>query len=115
MYQVKIQDIKQLKQRITNAITSIHPRVLERASHQWRTHIEMRFQQNDSHVEHIIQIKRYSNKNVYFFYVCRLMGHPVYRYSVNLYLSIIDVKLIFVEIDSTSAWRSIKFIYHNIM
>ena len=27
------------------------------------------------------------------------------KYNINLYFSIIDAKLMFVEIDSTSAWR----------
>ena len=29
----------------------------------------------------------------------------IYKYSVNLYFSIIDEKVTFVEIDSMSAWR----------
>ena len=33
---------------------------------------------------------------------CHLVMH---KYSGNLYFSIIDAKLMFVEIDSTSAWR----------
>ena len=54
MYQVKIQNIDQLKQRITNATTSINPHVLECVLQEWRTCTEMCFQQNGSHVEHII-------------------------------------------------------------
>ena len=57
VYQVKIQNINQLKQRITNAITSINPYVLEHFLQQWRTLIEMCFQRSGSHVEHIIYIK----------------------------------------------------------
>ena len=33
---------------------------------------------------------------------CRLV---IYKYGVNLYFSIIDAKLMFVEIECMSAWR----------
>ena len=54
MYQVKIQKMNQLKQRITNTITSMDPHELQRVLLQWRTHIEMCFEQMGSHIEHII-------------------------------------------------------------
>lgn len=54
VYLVKIQNINNLKQRITNAITSINPERLEYVLQQWRTPSEMCFQHNDSHVEYIM-------------------------------------------------------------
>ena len=56
VFQVKIQDINQLKQFITNAITSINLHVLECVLQQC---IEMRFQLNYSHVEHNIKRKMF--------------------------------------------------------
>ena len=44
---------------------------------QWRTRIEMCFQQNVSHRAYYININVFLPKNVYFSYVWEIMGHPV--------------------------------------
>ena len=54
VYQEKIRDIIHLKERITNAITSITSTVLMRAHQQWETCINMCIQNNGSHIEHIM-------------------------------------------------------------
>ena len=50
VYQVKIRDINHLKERITNAITSITSQVLMRVHQQWETRIKMCFRNNGNHI-----------------------------------------------------------------
>ena len=45
---------------------------------------------------------RFNSNSKHKFMNCRLV---IKKYSVNLYFSIIDVKLVLVEVDSTSVWR----------
>ena len=54
VYQVKIQDINHLQERITDAIRSIHSNVLMRVHQQWKTRVNMCFENNGNHIEHII-------------------------------------------------------------
>ena len=54
VYQVKIQDINHLKERITDAIRSIPSNVLMRVHQQWETRVNMCFENNGNHIEHII-------------------------------------------------------------
>ena len=54
VYQVKIQDINHLKERITDAIRSIPSNVLIRVHQQWETRVNMCFENNGNHIEHII-------------------------------------------------------------
>ena len=54
VYQVKIQDINHLKERITDAIRSIPSNVLMRVHQQWETRVNMCFENNGNYIEHII-------------------------------------------------------------
>ena len=54
VYQVKIQDINHLKERITDAIRSIPSNVLMHVHQQWETRVNMCFENNGNHIERII-------------------------------------------------------------
>ena len=58
VYQVNIQNINHLKERIANAITEINPDVLRSVLQQWKTRVEMCFRQIGSHIR-----AYYINKN----------------------------------------------------
>ena len=52
--------------------------MLERVPQQWRTRIELCFQQWQSCRAYYINKNGFSYKSVYFSYVWKLMGYPVY-------------------------------------
>ncbi|GFG37999.1 hypothetical protein Cfor_01880, partial [Coptotermes formosanus] len=58
VYQLKIQNMDHLKERIRDACMCITPDVLKRVLHVWERLIRMRYQRNDAHIQHVLQIRR---------------------------------------------------------
>ena len=58
VYQMKIQNMDGLKERIADACTLLTPDVLKRVRHEWERRIRICYQCYGAHIEHVLLIKK---------------------------------------------------------
>jgi hypothetical protein len=54
VFQVKIQNMDHLKERIRDARACVTPDVLKRVRHEWERRIHMRYHCNGAHIEQVL-------------------------------------------------------------